>query len=129
VKILAGHSSVVALAVYSLDGKKILSSSEDGTIKEWDAAIGQCLKTIEYKHPHNPDLSELNASVIAVANNRLRTDGNIIYVPSEYGKGKEMKLINIPGLWIQGCSFKNLEKGSQWTDEGLKILKQYHARI
>jgi hypothetical protein len=53
----------------------------------------------------------------------LRTDGNKIYAPSAPGEGKEKKeieLINIPGLWIQDCSFKNLE-------EGKKILKMYHA--
>lgn len=41
----------------------------------------------------------------------------------------ELELINIPGLFIQGCSFENLEKGSQWTKEGLEILGQYNARL
>jgi hypothetical protein len=50
-------------------------------------------------------------------------------VPNASAKGKERKLINIPGLFIQGCSFQNLEKGSQWTAKGLAILKQYHARV
>jgi hypothetical protein len=60
-------------------------------------------------------------------NIKVKTEGNKIYVPDALGKGKERVLINIPGLFIQGCSFQNLEKGSQWSKEGLEILRQYHA--
>ncbi len=127
VKTLAGHTHWVNIAVYSRDGKKILSDSYDHTIKEWDAGTGQCLKT--HKKTDHPDLSEYPT---AAANTKLRTDGNIIYASAVPGKGekkKKMELINIPGLWIQGCSFKNLEKGSQWTEKGLEILRKYGARF
>jgi WD40 repeat protein len=52
---LAGHTDVVNMAVYSRDGKKILSTSVDHTIKEWDAGTGECLKT--HKKDDHPDLS------------------------------------------------------------------------
>ncbi len=42
-----GHTGTVNSAVYSPDGKKILSASSDGTVKEWDTATGQCLRTLE----------------------------------------------------------------------------------
>jgi WD40 repeat protein len=41
-----GHSLDVNSAVYSRDGKKILSASLDLTIKEWDAETGDCVKTL-----------------------------------------------------------------------------------
>ncbi|MDR2094052.1 MAG: caspase family protein [Treponema sp.] len=41
-----GHSDLVNTAVYSPDGKFILSSSWDETIKIWDAASGREIKTI-----------------------------------------------------------------------------------
>jgi WD40 repeat protein len=40
-----GHPAEIYSAVYSGDGKKILSASRDKTIKEWDVESRQCLKT------------------------------------------------------------------------------------
>jgi WD40 repeat protein/predicted MPP superfamily phosphohydrolase len=40
-----GHKSNVCSAVYSEDGKRILSASYDGTVKEWDRETKQCLHT------------------------------------------------------------------------------------
>ncbi|MDQ1350845.1 MAG: hypothetical protein QG657_1147, partial [Acidobacteriota bacterium] len=124
VKTLAGHTDWVISAVYSKDGKKILSASNDGTIKEWDASTGQCLKT--HKYSDHPDLSEFpNAD----ENIKLRTSWNTIYATAGPGEDKERELLDIPGLFIQGCSFRNLEKGSEWSKKGLEILKMYGAQI
>jgi len=120
VKTLAGHSDWINSVVYSAAGKKILSASYEHTIKEWDAGTGQCLET-----HHEDDHPGLDLSQYPAAAAKLETYGNKIIVPDAPGKGILMGLINIPALFIQGCSFRNLEKGSQWTEEGLKILKQY----
>jgi len=40
-----GHSGDVNSAVYSPDGRRILSASDDGSIKEWDCESGKCLWT------------------------------------------------------------------------------------
>jgi len=122
VKTLAGHTDIVTSAVYSGDGKKILSASWDKTIKEWDAGTGQCLKT--HKNTDHPDLSEYPTAAA-----KFETYRNKIIVPAAPGEEKERKLLNIPGLFIQGCSFRDLEKGGEWTREGLEILKMYGAQI
>jgi WD40 repeat protein len=44
--IFEGHSGLVNSITYSLDGKKILSSSEDKVIKEWSAETGECIQTL-----------------------------------------------------------------------------------
>lgn len=124
VKTLAGHTSFIIHAMYSPDEKKILSASYDNTIKEWDAATGKCLKTHQIKnHPKIPGYPPNDKNI------KLKTEGNKIFVPDATGKGKQWELIDIPGLFIQGCSFQNLEKGSQWSEKGLEILRQYHARL
>jgi WD40 repeat protein len=46
-KTLEGHSNYVNSVAYSPDGTKIISGSEDKTIKIWDANTGECLKTLE----------------------------------------------------------------------------------
>ena len=40
-----GHKSSVVSAEYNCDSRRILSSSFDGTVKEWDADTGECLLT------------------------------------------------------------------------------------
>jgi len=42
-----GHSDVVNSVLYSPNGKKFLSASDDKTIKEWDMETGECLKTFK----------------------------------------------------------------------------------
>ena len=42
-----GHSGAVRSAMYSGDGKRILSASYDGTVKEWDRETGKCIHTFE----------------------------------------------------------------------------------
>ena len=46
-KTFEGHSSYVSSVAYSPDGTKIISGSDDKTIKIWDANTGQCLKSLE----------------------------------------------------------------------------------
>ncbi|HLP62103.1 MAG TPA: NACHT domain-containing protein [Candidatus Deferrimicrobium sp.] len=122
VKTLAGHKCGVNSAVYSGDGKKILSASWNKIIKEWDAGTGQCLKTLH--EDDNPNLSGYS-SIIA----KLKTNDNKIIVPVAPGEVNERELLNIPGLFIQGCSFQNLEKGSQWSEKGLEILRMYGGKV
>jgi len=119
---LEGHTDWVTSAEYSPDGIKILSASWDETIKEWDVETGQCLKT--HKKDDHPDLSEYRTGKM---NSTLETDDNKIIVPAGRGK-KKREIIDVPGLWIQGCSFQNLEKGSKWTEEGRRILEMYGGK-
>jgi len=41
------HSSDVNSICYSPDGKRVLSGSNDNSIKEWDAMTGDCIRTYE----------------------------------------------------------------------------------
>jgi WD40 repeat protein len=125
VKIFIGHSDIVSSAEYSKDRKKILSISDDQTMKEWDLANGICIKT--YLKKNYPVIPGYTAN----KDYSSRLMGNLIefYVRLPRGNYRKMRFINIPGLFIQGCSFQNLEKGSQWTKEGLEILRQYNARL
>jgi WD40 repeat protein len=116
-----GHTNRVLSAVYSPDGKKILSTSNDKTVKEWDAGTGQCLKTWKYDDPNIPrDLYNDTIKKFSTFNNKI---------PLLHRNKIKKELINVPGLWIQGCDFSDLEEGSVWSKKGLEIMKKYHARL
>ena len=47
VRTLKGHTAGVTSVVLSLDGKRIVSGSEDKTVKVWDASTGQEVLTLK----------------------------------------------------------------------------------
>jgi len=59
------HQGGVRGCAFSPDGKTFVSASEDGTLKLWDAASGQCIKTLQLPwtplyvtfSPQNPNLA------------------------------------------------------------------------
>jgi WD40 repeat protein len=47
-----GHSDFVNSAIYSEDGRRVLSASDDNIIKEWDRETGECLRAFEIGRAH-----------------------------------------------------------------------------
>jgi hypothetical protein len=124
VRTLRGHSGIVFSAVYSGDMKKILSTSWDKTIKEWDAKSGQCLATYDRKTFSLPALANISQD-----SNILETGGNKISIKNKSTGAVIKTLVNIPGLWIQGCSFARLHPDCRLSEEELQLLKMYGAVV
>ncbi|MEJ5149526.1 WD40 repeat domain-containing protein [Comamonas sp. MYb396] len=65
---LAGHSADVISIAWSANGQTLLSSSDDGTLKQWSLATGDLLQDI--------DLGGVETDTIAIANNGTVYAGN-----------------------------------------------------
>ncbi|HEX9060553.1 MAG TPA: hypothetical protein VF941_10265 [Clostridia bacterium] len=117
-----GHTAWVNSAVYCKDVQKILSTSNDGTIKEWSTSTGKCIKT------YNDQAAWVNSAIYSRDGKKIlsASDSNI---KLWYVASKESIDIHksIPGLIIQGCSFRNLHPESDLSDTSKKILKTYGA--
>jgi WD40 repeat protein len=156
-KTFTGHENSISSAIYSGDGEKILSVSRDKTIKEWDVESGQCLKTFtghesdvnsalfsskwekifhfsgdrtinEWDVENGPSLVTHIGDLKAEENpgsagEKFLIYGNMIIISSFRA------ILNIPGLFIHGCSFKNLHPNNDLSEESKNIMRQYGALI
>ena len=59
VSVLEGHSGYVRSASYSADGTRIVSASEDSTVRVWDVTTGACISVLE---GHSGDVTSASYS-------------------------------------------------------------------
>jgi WD40 repeat protein len=52
VRILTGHTGLVWSVAWHPDGYRLISGSEDETIKLWDVKTGECLRTFSACRPY-----------------------------------------------------------------------------
>ncbi|MCP5108874.1 MAG: WD40 repeat domain-containing protein [bacterium] len=124
-----GHASFVNSAAYSPDGQKILSASHDETVKEWDVETGKCLGTWKKKETPQHDSPDIIGRKLTFENKQAERDGNKIKITDRKTGENLQTFINIPGLLIQGCSFQNLHRKSNLTDENTELMKMYGATV
>lgn len=128
-----GHSSLVRYAIYSADEKKILSTAFDNTIKEWDVASGECLKTLREE--------ELAATIFGGA--VYHPDGKRLFSPSwdhriaewniermEYSKPYEGHRLNISNIALSKGGKTMLSPSAdktikEWDIETKKCIKTF----
>ncbi len=125
-----GHTNWVLSAVYSTDSQKIFSDSLDGTIKVWDERTGRCLETWNKKDKASLDYyHDLTIKSRTLESDFIEYSSNQIKIRDHQTNQVLQTFENIPGLFIQGCSFKNLHPDSQLSDEEKRLLKMYGGQL
>lgn len=116
-----GHSSEVLSVAYNPDGCRILTGSLDNRAKVWDAQSGQCLLTLQ---GHS---SRVSSFAYSPDGGRILTgsvDGTAKIWDAQKGQCL-LTLPNIPGLFIQGCDFRDLHPDSELSEDSMALLRQY----
>ena len=116
-----GHSYHVRSVAFSPDGKTCLSGSGDNTIKLWDIENGKCLQTFDdHKHSvRSVAFSPDGKSFISASKDRTikfwdLSSGQVVW-----------SSINVTGMYLHHCSFKNLHPESTLSDKSISLLKMY----
>jgi WD40 repeat protein/class 3 adenylate cyclase len=112
-----GHTAEVNDVVFSPDGKRLASSSEDG-VRVWDSATGQQLLFLgdrpnAYDVAFSPDGSHLAFATLVPG------EPNFVITVRDVNTGREIMTLNINGLDFWMMNFT--PDGSLWVGENGKI--------
>lgn len=122
VKSLEGHTDSVRSALFSPDGNLIVTVSRDMTGKLWDGH--------DFSHKKN-----LNGHTFFVRSAMFDKESKKIVTSSYDGTIREWNIegecintiYSIPGLFVCGCDFRNLNSKSLITEEQKKIFSAHGA--
>lgn len=115
------HSDDVLSVAYSLEGKYFVTGSADSTIKIWDAHLIKCLETLK-GHWY-----EVQSTCFS-SNGKYLLSGSYDCTTKIWDVHKGYCLLTLPnisGLFIQGCSFRDLNPDSHLSEESIEIMRQY----
>ncbi|MDR2712464.1 MAG: metallophosphoesterase, partial [Clostridiales bacterium] len=127
-----GHSFGVNSAVYSADGRRVLSAAADQTIKEWDREKGECLRTYEV---HS---FEANSAVYSADGQRVlsasldktikewdRETGECLRTYKGYSTWVNSAVYSADGRRVLSTSFDKTIK--EWDRETGECLRTYEG--
>lgn len=115
------HKARIWNAAFHPNSAKIITASEDKTAKVWDLYTGKCLLTLQGHsgpvknavfHPDKP-------IIVTISDDQTTKVWN-----SQTGECINT-IVNAPGLFIQGCDFRNLHPDSKLSEEDIAIMRQY----
>jgi len=132
-----GHRERINSVVYSNDGQRILSASEDGTIKEWNRETGECIQTFE---GHAKDVS---AATYSTDNHRVlsssydktikewdRVSGECIRTFAGHSLPVSSAVYSSGGQRVLSASWdKTIKEWDRNTGECLRTYKDHSADI
>ena len=88
---LSGHTSGVHAAAWNSDGTQIVSGAQDGSVRIWNAASGEALKTL-------PAMGVV-AGVAWLPGNRVVAAGLTELIVWDAGSGAELKRLTVTALY------------------------------
>ncbi|MEO6253079.1 MAG: caspase family protein [Ferruginibacter sp.] len=125
-----GHTATVHLAVFSPDGKKILTTSSDESAKLWDATTGKLLYDFRDK------ISKWGSfdAVFSPDGKTIIIDAKVLF---DANTGQRIRTLNAFGQSVNGNNYDDGNAIAKFSFDGKKIvttsynatLKSYSAKV
>lgn len=127
IRIYRGHGYGVEDAVYNADGTQIFSRDFGHHFRIWSVATGDCLEIVDdevKKKQLHLDMQLLITSAAKPFNIKCRYAE--ITVKDAAAK-PVLSFVNVSGLLVQGCDFRNVDPASNFSEAVRKNLRSYGA--
>ncbi|HWV31993.1 MAG TPA: caspase family protein [Dyadobacter sp.] len=123
VRIYKGHSLGVEDAVYSADGTQIFSHN----FRIWSVATGDCLEIVDDETKKKQLQSDMQLLITEAAKPfNIKCKYAEITVKDAASK-PVLSFVNVSGLLVQGCDFRNVDPASNFSEAVRKSLRSYGA--
>ena len=87
-----GHTDIINSAIYSPDGKLVLTSSDDKTARLWDHATGKLIRTFK---GHKEAVSK---AIFSPDGSKIVTSDDVWSMIWDVGSGRVIDSLNAPGM-------------------------------
>lgn len=127
IRIYRGHPLGVEDATYNADGTQIFSRDFGHSFRKWSVATGECLEIVVDEAQKKQLLSEMQLlTTPAVKPFSIKCRYAEITVKDTASK-PVLSFVNVSGLFVQGCDFRNVSPASNFSEAVRKNLRSYGA--
>lgn len=127
IRIYRGHTYGVEDATYNADGTQIFSRDFGHNFRRWSAATGECLEIVDDETAKKQLHSEMQLLIMAAARPfNIKCRYAEITVKDAAAK-PVLSFVNVSGLAVQGCDFRNVNPASNFSEAVRKNLRSYGA--
>lgn len=122
-----GHTSSLKSISFTTDESKVITSSEDGTLKLWNVETGQIIKTYAHTDLSNfKDGWSMGNKKRAMEACAINSDGIVLGVrrPESYGRHKSVGTLDLSSS-VNTTFAKNIYKGTYTYKNGDKYIGEF----
>lgn len=127
IHIYKGHAYGVEDAVYNADSTRIISRDFGHHFRIWSVATGDCLETIDDEAKKKQLHSEKQLLAAAALQPFQVKCRNAAITVRDNASKPVLSFINVSGLLVQGCDFRNVDPASNFSEAVRNNLKSYGA--
>ena len=127
IRIYKGHTFGIEDATYNADGTQIFSRDFGHNFRIWSVATGECLEIVDNEEKKKQLHSEMQLLVSAAVKPFNVKCRNAEITVKDSDSKPVLSFVNVSGLLVQGCDFRNVDPASNFSEAVRKNLRSYGA--
>ncbi|WP_342085045.1 caspase family protein [Dyadobacter sp. OTU695] len=128
IRIYRGHGYGVEDATYNAEGTQIFSRDFGHNFRIWSVATGECLEIVDDEAKKKQLQTEMQLLITGVAPKPYNIKCRYAEITVKDSASKPvLSFVNVSGLLVQGCDFRNADPASNFSEAVRKNLRSYGA--
>lgn len=128
IRICRGHGYGIEDAIYNADGTQIFSRDFGHNFRIWSVATGECLEIVDDEAKKKQLHAEMQLLITVAAPKPYNIKCRYAEITVKDSASKPvLSFVNVSGLLVQGCDFRNVDPASNFSEAVRKNLRNYGA--